>query len=77
MIFYFSGTGNSKWVAQQLADVQQERLVFIPDALRSATTEFSLQEEEKVGFVFPIYSWGPPPIVLEFIHQLVLYGAEA
>lgn len=77
MIFYFSGTGNSKWVAQQLADVQQERLVFIPDALRSATTEFSLQEEEKVGFVFPIYSWGPPPIVLQFISQLVLHNVGA
>lgn len=75
MIFYFSGTGNSKWVAQQLAGVQQETLVFIPDALRNATTEFSLHEGEKVGFVFPIYSWGPPPIVLEFISRLVLHKA--
>ncbi len=74
MIFYFSGTGNSKWIAQQLAQAHQEPLVFIPDALRSKTTEFSLTENEKVGFVFPIYSWGPPPIVLQFIEQLVLHS---
>lgn len=54
MIFYFSGTGNSKWIANQLSKVQKEDLVFIPDALRDGTSEFCLREDEKVGFVFPI-----------------------
>ena len=32
---------------------------------------FALQEDEKIGFVFPIYSWAPPEIVLDFIRKLV------
>ena len=64
MIFYFSGTGNSKWIANQLSKEQKEDLVFIPDTLRNGTSEFCLREDEKVGFVFPIYSWAPPAIVL-------------
>ena len=32
------------------------------------------QADEKIGFVFPIYSWAPPEIVLNFIRQLSLKG---
>ena len=77
MIFYFSGTGNSKWVAKQLAEKQGEKLMSIPDALRNQTTEFFLQQKEKIGFVFPVYSWGPPSIVLKFIQKLVLHHFNA
>lgn len=72
MIFYFSGTGNSKWVALQLADKLEEKLVFIPEAIRDSNLQFILEKDEKVGFVFPVYSWGPPKIVLQFINHLIL-----
>ncbi|KAA4360945.1 4Fe-4S ferredoxin, partial [Bacteroides ovatus] len=49
MIFYFSGTGNSKWIANQLSKEQKEELVFIPDALKNEALEFSLQAGEKIG----------------------------
>lgn len=52
----------------------KEELVFIPDALKNEALEFSLQADEKIGFVFPIYSWAPPEIVLNFIRQLSLKG---
>ncbi|MCS2387613.1 EFR1 family ferrodoxin [Bacteroides thetaiotaomicron] len=76
MIFYFSGTGNSKWIANQLSKEQQEDLCFIPDAWKNDTWEFSLREDEKIGFVFPVYSWAPPVIVQEFIRKLVLKGYQ-
>ena len=76
MIFYFSGTGNSKWIANQLSKEQQEDLFFIPDAWKNDTWEFSLREDEKIGFVFPVYSWAPPVIVQEFIRKLVLKGYQ-
>lgn len=53
---------------------QQEDLFFIPDAWKNDTWEFSLQEDEKIGFVFPVYSWAPPVIVQEFIRKLSLKG---
>ena len=69
MIFYFSGTGNSAWVARQLAEGQQEELLAISDEMGKEKC-YELKEGEKVGFVFPVYAWGPPAIVLGFIHQL-------
>lgn len=77
MIFYFSGTGNSRWVARQLSKAQQEELIFIPQALSQGSKEFELKQDEKVGFVFPVYSWGPPTIVLEFISKLTLLNYQS
>jgi len=70
MIFYFSGCGNSRFVAKGLSDALGESLVFIPDAERSGSYEYSLAEGESVGFVFPIYSWRPPHLVSDFVSRL-------
>lgn len=35
-----------------------------------------MREDEKIGFVFPVYSWAPPVIVQEFIRKLVLKGYQ-
>lgn len=77
MIFYFSGTGNSRWVAEKISKAQKEKLVFIPQALRERKNTFELEENEKIGFVFPVYSWGPPPIVLQFISRLTLLNYQS
>ena len=69
MIFYFSGTGNSAWVARQIAKAQQEELLAIAEEINK-NKEYALKDGEKVGFVFPVYAWGPPGIVLRFIRQL-------
>lgn len=69
MIFYFSGTGNSAWVARRLAQEQGEELLSIAMEVDKGR-EYKLKEGEKVGFVFPVYAWGPPAIVLRFIRQL-------
>lgn len=78
MIFYFSATGNSKWVATQLADILGESLVSINDALKRGLTEcqYRLSDDERIGFVFPVHSWGVPSVVLKFIKQLEIQGYE-
>ena len=73
MIFYFSGTGNSAWVARQLAEGQNEELLSIAVEI-DKNKEYKLREGEKVGFVFPVYAWGPPEIVLRFIRRLTGSG---
>ncbi len=55
MIFYFSGTGNSLWVARQLQESLQEPLYKLVDVL-SSDQVYALGEEERLGFVFPVYS---------------------
>lgn len=56
MIFYFSGTGNSAWVARQIAKAQQEELLAIAEEINK-NKEYALKDGEKVGFVFPVYAW--------------------
>ena len=69
MIFYFSGTGNTKWMAQQLAQATGEQLLYIPDELRKGKLQYTLQEGERLGFCFPTHGWQPPRIVRTFIRN--------
>lgn len=71
MILYYSGCGNSRFVAERIgAELGEKTLVFIPDAQRSASYRYELAEGEALGFVWPIYSWAPPQLVLDFIEKL-------
>ncbi|MCM1006017.1 MAG: EFR1 family ferrodoxin [Prevotella sp.] len=70
MIYYYSGTGNSANVANELSRLIGEKHppVNIPAALQSASLD--VYTTDKIGFVFPIYSWGVPPVVLDFTARL-------
>ncbi len=70
MIFYFSGCGNSRFIAESIAQALNEQLVFIPEAEREGHFDYTLAEDERVGFVFPIYSWCPPQLVMDFVQKL-------
>ena len=73
MIFYFSGTGNSFWAAKKLADSFGEQLIPITEALKENNNkEYHLSKGESFGIVFPIYSWGPPQLVSEFLKKIRL-----
>ncbi|MCF0201242.1 MAG: 4Fe-4S binding protein [Bacteroidales bacterium] len=71
MIFYLSGTGNTRWVAEQLSATLGERLVDITQSL-SGICEFELQEGETLGFCFPVHAWRPPMLMRRFLSQLHL-----
>lgn len=76
MIFYFSGTGNSLWVARQLGDALDEKLISIADELKQPSSGFvyPLRKDEKVFFVFPVHSWGPAVLILRFIEKMKWEG---
>ena len=70
MIFYFSGCGNSKHIAETIAEGLNDTMVFIPEAARNNQYDYTMAEGEALGFVFPIYSWAPPKLVLDFVKKL-------
>ena len=74
MIFYYSGCGNSKFIAKSIAEALDDKLVFIPEAQREGKFEYNLAENEMLGFVYPIYSWRPPHLVEEFVNDLKING---
>lgn len=76
MIFYFSATGNSRYVAQCIAEKTGEAMVSITDCLKESDFLFSIAEGERIGFITPVYHWGLPTVVVEFVakSQLAISG---
>ena len=70
MIFYFSATGNSKYVASRIGVATGDQLVSIVDCLKKERFHFSLTENEMLGFVTPTYFWGLPTVVTDFLGRL-------
>lgn len=74
MIFYFSGTGNTKWAASKTAAALDDQLIDIAATLKHAdsdsTFSYELKDDEPVGFFFPVHGWRPPLIVKEFVRRL-------
>lgn len=72
MIFYFSATGNSKYVAERIAAALREQAVSIVDCLAKKESHFEVHKGETAGIVTPTYFWGLPTIVCEFLSTLKL-----
>ena len=74
MIFYFSGTGNTKWAASKTAAALNDQLIDIAATLKhddsDSTFSYELKDDEPVGFFFPVHGWRPPLIVKEFVRRL-------
>jgi ferredoxin len=68
-IYYFTGTGNSLYVAQEINKVLLHRgeLLSIAHYQNDETVQ---SDAEVIGFVFPIYMGSVPWIVAEFIKKL-------
>ena len=67
-IYYFTGTGNSLYIAQQLKKQLEDCQI------ESMTKESPKKpiggQEENIGFIFPVYYWGMPRIVKKFVEKL-------
>ena len=76
MIFYFTGTGNSLYVARKIQEKIGGKLIDIAISLNEKKFNYKVEKGEKVGIVFPVYYWGLPTIVSEFIKELKLETDE-
>ncbi len=66
MIYYFSGTGNSRWVAKTLA---KKICVSLSNIMDCNINSLPI-DEEIFGIVFPVYAWGAPEPVIDFVKRL-------
>ncbi|OGP62903.1 MAG: hypothetical protein A2V65_06365 [Deltaproteobacteria bacterium RBG_13_49_15] len=64
--YVYTGTGNSLWIARQLAlEFKEVSLRFMPYLTRDLKVEV-----DGVGVIFPVHIWGLPVRVIQFINHL-------
>ena len=68
MVLYFSGTGNSKYIAKRIAEAIRENTVDLNMKIKENDT-LPLQTGRDVIIVTPTYAWRIPKIVSEWIDK--------
>ena len=71
MIFYFSGTGNTLWATRKIAQITGEKCVSIPNEI-SNDCNYTILDDERIGFIFPVHGWRPPKLVRDFIKKMTI-----
>ncbi len=75
MVLYFTGTGNSHYIAQRIAKVLGDELFSINDRIKAGSGE-PVNTGSQVVIAAPTYAWRLPVIVSEWIAETDFIGAE-
>ena len=66
MVFYFTGTGNSLYIAKQI----EKEPVSIPQVMRQEHLEY---RADAIGIVAPVYGHEVPAMVRDFLKRAVFH----
>lgn len=69
MIFYFTGTGNSLYIAKRLGELTKDKTFSIAEIMAGKPMP---EYNGSVGLVFPTYAWVPPQMVLDFVAKYLV-----
>lgn len=75
MIFYFSGTGNSEYIAKKLSEQIQDEVVSINGAMKKEE-HGHYHSVNPLVFVSPTYAWQLPRVVTEYIRASEFTGSQ-
>ncbi|MFP3040757.1 EFR1 family ferrodoxin [Treponema primitia] len=67
IIFYFTGTGNSLRIAKTVSNTITDCEIIPMGTNRGITIN---KEYDRIGFVYPVYFWGVPKIVRDFVSDM-------
>lgn len=74
MILYFSGTGNSLYIAKKLAEILDERIISIAELVCKGQYDIPVRDGENIGFVYPVIACAPPDVVTDFLKKVTFNG---
>jgi ferredoxin len=72
-IFYYTGTGNSLWVARTLAKLAGEADII---SISAWLKEKKPVPSSVIGIIFPVHMWGVPGPVIRFISEIKSLSPE-
>jgi len=76
MILYFSAEGNSRHVAERIAERVGDTAVSIEKYKGEAAPRIVIDEGDCLGFITPTYCWGLPAPAADFLERASFYVAE-
>ena len=68
MVLYFTGTGNSRYVAQRMAEALGDELLSMNDRIKAGNTS-PITSGERLVIVTPTYAWRIPRIVRDHLAE--------
>ena len=75
MVLYFTGTGNSRFIATVLAEALEDGLVSMNDVLRKGEA-LSVYSRKPYVVVAPIHAWRYPAAVEELLQNMTMEGCK-
>ena len=75
MIFCFSGTGNSRYIAKRIAEATQDEIIDLNARIKSHDNS-QIKTGRDVIVVTPTYAWRIPRVASEWLSETELIGAE-
>lgn len=75
MVLYFTGTGNSRYLARRIAEGLEMPLYDLNAYIKAGDTA-PVQTGRDVVLVTPTYAWRIPRVVSEWLGKTELTGAE-
>ncbi len=73
MVLYFSGTGNSRYVAKKIAEIAGDRVVSVNQKLKDADYG-EITSTQPLVFVAPVYAGRIPRVMEEYIRRVRFSG---
>ena len=75
MILCYSGTGNSRYIAQRIADELQDNIIDLNKKIKTNNYS-SIETGDDVILVVPTYAWRIPKIVSNWLYKTKFIGAK-
>ena len=76
MILYFSGTGNSQYVAEQIAEKTGDTTVSLNQLIKQNKKDALVSNTRPFVFVCPTYAWQIPRVVADYIQNTTFEGTQ-
>ena len=74
MILFFTGTGNSRYIARRIADSLGDELLNMNERIKAWDTS-EISADGRLVFVVPTYGWRIPRIVEKWIDETPFSGS--
>lgn len=75
MVLYFTGTGNSRYVAKRIAGALDDQLLSMNDRIKAENTS-PVMTDERLVIVTPTYAWRIPRLVENWLRRTEFPGAR-